>query len=295
VTRNPGESAPRHGFSLAWVVVSYFLICGGLCAAMAGYALTGTEDPYAIGAALFVGAAVGGFLAGRASPHRSYLEPALAAALVVGSIIAFVYTTPLGKMMVDRHRDQIMRVALQLGGIGAAGGFLGALVGEAMQKSAHGVRMLGWIIQALFIAGGALFAAVTAAAVVLLSEAAQAALVQSWLGGINQDQPLVSEDRVTAAAVIAGSVAAFVSGLVIQMGAPRRVLFPAAVGALLVMFGAVMAIGVAAKRADEMVAPAAFFAAVAAALALVGALVVFLVRRARGRLSPEAVQDKNET
>jgi hypothetical protein len=293
VTRNPGESAPRHGFSLAWVVVSYFLICGGLCAAMAGYALTGTEDPYAIGAALFVGAAVGGFLAGRASPHRSYLEPALAAVLVVGSMVAFVYSTPLGKVMVERHRDEVMRTALQLGGIGAAGGFLGALVGEAMQRQVHGVRFLGWMIQAIFIACGALFAAATAAALSLLSEAAQAALVQSWLGTGGTDQPLVSEDRVSAAAAIAGGVAAFVGGLVTQMGAPRRVLFPAGAGAALVMFGAVLAIGVAARRTGEMVAPAAFFAAVAAALALVGALVVFLIRRSRGRLSPEAVSDKN--
>jgi hypothetical protein len=59
-------------FSLSWVVVGYFLICGGVCAAAAAYAGAGTRDPNAGYAAFFVGAALGGFLSGRASPHRSF-------------------------------------------------------------------------------------------------------------------------------------------------------------------------------------------------------------------------------
>jgi hypothetical protein len=284
VTRNPTHAPDAARFSLGWVVVSYFLTCGGLCAAAAGYALTGTDDPYAIGAALFVGAALGGFLAGRASPHRSYAEPVLAALLVVGSIIAFVYATPVGRLVVQQHRDQIVRVGLQLGGVGAVGGLLGALVGEATQPAAHGVHAFGWVIRAIAIAAGALFAAGTATGLFLLSDAAQAAMVQSWTG-VRSGQPLIPEDRVAIAAASAGAVAAFLAGLVTQMGAPRRALLPAAIGAALVTGGAVVAIGWAAGRAGELVAPAAIFALMAAAIALVGALVSFLVGRATGRLS----------
>jgi hypothetical protein len=284
VTRNPTHDPAAARFSLGWVVVSYFLTCGGLCAAVAGYALTGTDDPYAIAAALFVGAALGGFLAGRASPHRSYVEPVLAALLVVGSVIAFVYATPVGRIMVEQNRDQIARVALQLGGVGAVGGLLGALVGEATQPAAHGVHAFGWVIRAIVIAAGALFAAGTAAGLVLLSDAAQAAMVQSWTGA-RAGQPLVSEDQVAVAAATAGGLAAFLAGLVTQMGAPRRALLPAAIGAALVVGGAVLALGWAAGRLVDLIAPAAFFAAAAAAVALVGALLAFLVGRATGRLS----------
>jgi len=290
VARNPGIEGQASGFSLAWVVVSYFLICGGLCAAVTGYALTGTDDPYTIGAALFVGAGLGGFLAGRASPHRSYLEPALAAAVVVASVVAFIYSTPLGRLLVESHRDEVVRAALQLGGVGSAGGLLGALIGEATQRRRHGDRAFGWIIHATFIAAGALFAASTAAGLVLLNEAAQVAILQSWTGG-RPDQPLLSEHRVTVAVAAAGAAASFATGLVTQMGAPRRALFPAAFGAGVVIAGAVMAIGWAAERAHELVGPAALFGAIAAALSLVGALVAFLVRRAAGRLSDGPVSE----
>jgi hypothetical protein len=291
VRRNPGHARPRAGFSPGWVVVSYFLICGGLCAAIAGYALTRTSDPYVIGAALFVGAGLGGFLAGRASPHRSYLEPVLAAALVVASFVAFVYSTPLGRLVVEMHKDQVVRSAAQLGGVGALGGFLGALVGEATQPPEPGGRFLGWLVHAIFVAAGALFAAVTAAALLLLNEAAQAALAQSWTGGVDPSRPLISEDRVTLAAAVSGALGAFLAGLVTQLGAPRRVLVPAALAAALVIGGAVLAIGWAAQRVDELVGPAAFFAGVAAALALVGALAAFLLGRATGRLSRGGVSE----
>lgn len=284
MTRNPAIARRDARFSLAWVVVSYFLISGGLCAAIAGYALTRTTDPYAIAAALFVGAAVGGFLAGRASPHRSYLEPALAALLVVGSLVAFVYSTPLGRVLVEQYRREVLTVSLELGGVGAAGGLLGALLGEATQPGPHGEPRFGWIVQAVFIAAGALFASATAAAVTLLGEAAQAAIVQSWTGGA-AGRPLLSEGRVAVAAAVCGALTAFLGGLVTQMGAPRLALLPAAIGSALVVAGAVLAIGWAAGRPADLVGAAAIFGAVAAVVAIVGAAISYAIRRAGGRLS----------
>ncbi|HTE54376.1 MAG TPA: hypothetical protein VK698_26155 [Kofleriaceae bacterium] len=287
----PNEGSPGARFSLPWVVVSYFLICGGLCAAVAGYALTRTQDPYVIAAALFVGAAVGGFLAGQASPHRSYAEPVLAALLVVGSVVAFVYSTPLGRVLVEQHRDQVVRVAFELGGVGALGGLLGAIVGEATQPAAHGVHTFGWVIQGIFISAGALFSAGILAALILLNEAAQAAVVQTWTGGGGAGQPLLSEDRLTLVAVVTGATASFLGGLITQLGAPRRALFPAALGAALIMGGAVMGIGWAARRATELVGAAAIVAAMAGVIALVGALISFLIGRATGRLSSGGAPD----
>jgi hypothetical protein len=293
VRRNPGKDRSAARFSPGWVVVSYFLNCGGLCAAVTAYALTGTDDPYAIGAAMFVGAGLGGYLAGRGSPHRSYLEPALAAVLVVGSVVAFVYSTPLGRLLVDWHRDQVVRAALQLGGIGAVGGLLGALVGEATQPARQHERTIGWVIQGVFIAAGALFAAMTAAGLMLANEAAPAVLFQTWTGNFDLSRPLVSADRASMAATAAGAAASFVAGLVTQLGAPRRALFPAAAGAALVIGGAVLAIGWAAGRVEKLIAPAALFGALAAALAVVGALLAYLVGRATGRLADGRHSDEH--
>ena len=275
----------RNSFSIGWVIVSYFLICGGVCVAIGGYALAGARQPSAGYAAFFVGAALGGAMAGRASPHRSYLEPALAAALVVGSVLAFVNSTPMGRLLVASYHDQVIRSAEVLAGLGAGGGLLGALVGEATQPRDPRLLGLRWLGLSLFISAGAVLSAGTFAALLLLNKAAEKALGQILTGGIDPHQPLLSQDRVALAATAAGVGAAFLGGLVTQLGAPRRALVPAMLGPLLVMGGAVLAIGAAAGRGHQLVGPAVVVGAFAAAVALVGALCAYLVGRATGRLS----------
>lgn len=276
-------------FSLSWVFVSYFLICGGVCAAAAAYAAVGARDPGAGYAAFFVGAAVGGFLSGRASPHRSYLEPALAAALVVASLMAFVYATPMGRLGVAMARSEVdvdvWKHAAVAGGLGFGGGFFGAILGEATQPKAPGLLPLRWLLLAIFISAGALFAASTAAVILLANDAARAALAQMWTGGIDPSRPLVTEDRVVVLGAAAASAASILAGVVTQVGAPRRVLLPAAGGTFLVMSGALLAVAAAGKRLAQFVGTAISFGALAGAVAMVGAFVVYLLARARGRLA----------
>lgn len=276
-------------FSLSWVFVSYFLICGGVCAAAAGYAAMGAREPSAGYAAFFVGAALGGFLSGRASPHRSYLEPALAAALVIASLMAFVYATPMGRLGVAMARSEVnvdvWRHAAIAGGVGFAGGFFGAIIGEATQPKAPGLLPLRWLLLAVFISAGALFAASTAAVILLANDAARAALGQMWTGGIDPGKPLVTEDRVVLVAAAAAASAAILGGVVTQVGAPRRMLLPAAGGTFLVMTAALCAVAAAGHRLKQYVGTAVSFGALAGAVAMVGAFVVYLLARARGRLA----------
>jgi len=276
-------------FSLGWVVVSYFLICGGVCAAAAAYALMGARDPGAGYAAFFVGAALGGVLAGRASPHKSYLEPALAATLVVASLMAFVYATPMGRLGVEMARSEanvdIWRHAAIAGGLGFGGGFFGAIVGEATQPRSPGLLPLRWLLLAIFISAGALFAATTFAVVLLANDAARAALGQMWTGGIDPSKPLVTEDRVILLAAAAAATASLLGGVVTQLGAPRRMLLPAAGGTFLVMSGALLGVAAAGRRLGQFVGTALAFGALAGAVAMVGAFVVYLLARARGRLA----------
>jgi hypothetical protein len=276
-------------FSLSWVVVSYFLICGGVCAAAAGYAAVGAREPGAGYAAFFVGAALGGFLSGRASPHRSYLEPALAAALVVASLMTFIYATPMGRLGVAMARSEVnvdvWRHAAIAGGLGFGGGFFGAILGEATQPKAPGLLPLRWYLLAVFIAAGALFAATTTAVILLANDAAKAALGQMWTGGVDPSKPLVTEDRVVLLAAAAAATASILGGVVTQLGAPKRMLLPAAAGTFTVMTGALLGVAAAAHRMKQMAGTALAFGALAGAVAMVGAFVVYLLARARGRLA----------
>ena len=276
-------------FSLSWVFVSYFLICGGVCAAAAGYAAVGARDPSAGYAAFFVGAALGGVLSGRASPHKSYLEPALAAALVVASLMAFVYATPMGRLGVEMARSEahvdVWRHAAIAGGLGFGGGFFGAVIGEATQPKAPGMLPLRWLLLSVFINAGALFAATTAAVIALANDAARAALGQMWLGGIDPSKPLVTEDRVVLLAAAAASTASILGGVITQLGAPQRMLLAAFGGTFLVMSGALLGVAAAGHRLGQFVGTALAFGALAGAVAMAAAFVVYLLARARGRLA----------
>jgi len=275
-------------FSLSWVVVSYFLICGGVCAAAAGYAAVGARDPGAGYAAFFVGAALGGVLSGRASPHKSYLEPALAAALVVASLMLFVYATPMGRLGMAMARSEanvdVWRYAAIAGGLGFAGGFFGAVVGEATQPKAPGMLTVRWLLLAIFISAGALFASVTAAVIALANDAAKAALAQMWTGGIDPSKPLVTEDRVVVLGAAAAATAAILGGVVTQLGAPRRILLPAFGGTFLVMSAALLGLAAAGKRLSQFVGTALAFGALAGAVAMVGGLVTYAIRRGGGKV-----------
>jgi hypothetical protein len=280
----------RNPFSIGWIIVSYFMICGGLWAALAAYALMGAEDPIAVGAAVFAGSAFGGVLAGRASPHRSYIEPALAAMLVVGSLYAFVHSTSLGRILITSYHREVTHTAWILAGVGAGGGLFGAFIGEATQPRSPSLLGLRWVLLSAIITSGALFASLTVATLSLVNEAAEQALGQVLASGhLDQNQGVLSETRVAGAAIAAAVTGAVLGGLVTQMGAPRRMLLPAMAGAFLVLGGLVIAGGAVVHRAGAVAGPAALVGAAGAVLALLGALLAYAAGRATGRLSGSGV------
>src|SRR5688500_19068544 len=102
------------GFSMGWVLVSYFVICGGfvLTAVVMGLAkVTGSWTGYAT---FGIGAFVGGFFAGRASPHSSVVEPAVGGVLMIVTIIGFFAATPLGAILYDVAQDAVIKESLIL-------------------------------------------------------------------------------------------------------------------------------------------------------------------------------------
>lgn len=263
------------GFSLGWVLVAYFMICGGfvLTAVIFGVAkVSGSWTGYAT---FGIGAFVGGFFAGRASPHKSVAEPAIGGALMVLSIVAFFAATPLGQVLYDTARDAALREALILGGIALAGGLAGAVVGE--KSSAGGPRSGGlrWLGLSTLITTGAMFAALTATAALLIHQAASDAAQPS----------LDSASGTTTAFVVALAIASFLGGMVTQMAAPARVLLASGGGAF-VAIGAVGLLGIAtaggdAKGSGEAGVGIAIVAAAAFLIGLIGAAIGWMAVRSR--------------
>jgi hypothetical protein len=302
---------------LRWIVISYFLIGGGIALAagilMAAWIVSGAIDvaalarlaeraagdslepgslpPAITGAAIAgtltfaAGAALGGFFAGRASPHRSYLEPALAAALVVGSVAALIHSTPMGKLAVSFVRAEVEVMTSVLVATGLFAGLVGAVLGELASgnpRSAGAWRQTGI---AVLITAGALLAAVTFAAILLINEAAEMALRNIVANQHGREGPLVEvpAGRLIGFAIVAAVAASAIGGAVTQLATAGRSLGPPAVAAGLVLGGLGIALAALAPQIDWLGAAALALGAGAALLAASAAALVRVAGGARRR------------
>ena len=265
-------------FSPSWVIASFLMICGGLAIVFGGAVAAGFRSELAAYGAFALGAAIGGFTAGRASPHRSFLEPAIAAVLVVVVILAFARATPVGKLAIAMFPDAVTAVSLRLGGIGFAAGLVGALAGELITRGPPPAGAIRWIWTSTLVTAGALIVASTAAGVILLNEAAERAIEQFFRGELGQ-RPLIEEGRVAITIALSTAAASFLGGMVTQMAAPRRLLLAAASGAFLSVGGVVLVSGAATGDLLDLAIPAAATGAIAALIAWAGALLGRLISR----------------
>jgi hypothetical protein len=161
-----------NGFSFASVILSYFLVGGGMFTAT----LVGSElhlgSKLAAYALFAAGAFVGGFVAARASRGQTILEPAIGAVAVVATIVGLAAATPIGKLIWVMAQDQTMTFVGSVGLAGIVGALVGAflsekLLGEATQSS------IPWIVYtALSTFGGCLLATLFASLVFLGDNAA---------------------------------------------------------------------------------------------------------------------------
>lgn len=232
------------------------------------------------------GAAIGGFFAGRASPHKSYAEPAIAAALVVGSLVLLIYSTPMGEIAVGFTRGHVERIASTLGAVGLIAGLGGAVLGELATFGTGRAGPIRWTGIAILITAGALFAATLFAAIVLLNETAEAALRNyfAWEAE-GRRGPLVEVPigRIVGLGVSAVAVAAVLGGAVSQLAAPKRMVGPAAIAALIVLGGAGAGVIAALPDNQSLPPPIVGGAFAGAAVAAASAFITLAVRRAFGQ------------
>jgi hypothetical protein len=154
-------------FSFASVILSYFLVGGGMFTATLVGSELRLQSEY-VGFALFaVGAFAGGFVAARASRGQTILEPALGAIAVVATIVGLAATTPIGKLIWAMASEQTMKFVGAVGVTGIAGALVGAFIsekvfGEATQSS------LPWIIYTAMSAFGACLLATLFASIIFV-------------------------------------------------------------------------------------------------------------------------------
>jgi len=156
-----------NGFSLASVILSYFLVGGGMFTATLIAGQLHLANPLAGYVALAAGAFVGGFVAARASRGRTVLEPALGAVAVVATTVALAGTTPVGKLIWAIAQDQTLRFVAELGVTGLVGALIGALLGEKLFGEATRSAIPWLLYAALSVFGACLLATLFASLLVL--------------------------------------------------------------------------------------------------------------------------------
>jgi hypothetical protein len=152
-----------NGFSFASVILSYFLVGGGLFAGTLALGFLHTTNEVVGYLFLAAGAAVGGFIAARASRGSTILEPAIGAVAVIATIVGLAAGTGLGQLIWAVAQDQTIKFIALVGGTCAAGALVGAFVSEKVFGEAT-TSSLPWLIYtALSTFGACLLATLIAA------------------------------------------------------------------------------------------------------------------------------------
>jgi hypothetical protein len=155
------------GFSFSSLVMGYFLVGGGMFAATLAAAYVPSTSEYVGYALIAAGAFVGGFIAARASPGATIIEPTIGAVAVVATIVGLAAGTQMGQAIWAQAHNETIKFVGFVGGASLVGAFLGAflserLLGEATRSS------IPWIVYTgLSVFGGCLLAFLATAGLML--------------------------------------------------------------------------------------------------------------------------------
>ncbi len=144
----------NRGFSFASVVLSYFLVAGGLLSGLFVVSVVsqhpGAGLVYAFAA---LGAFLGGFIAARASPGSTIVEPMIGAVLLVGTIAGLILSTA-GTTVWQIAPDEVKKFAAIYAACSVVGALAGAFLSEKLLGESTTAE-LPWIAYAAFSTYGA--------------------------------------------------------------------------------------------------------------------------------------------
>lgn len=170
------------GFSVASVVLSYFLVGGGMFVGLLLAGLIKTESEMVVYGLMAVGASVGGFVAARASLGSTILEAAIGAVAVVATVVGLAAGTAIGKVLWHVAPDATMKFVGTVGGAATVGAIAGAFLSEKLLGESS-TSSLPWIAYAALATFGASVLA-TVFASVLASGASSEADVDGLAKGL---------------------------------------------------------------------------------------------------------------
>lgn len=258
------------GFSFASVILSYFMVGGGLFAGTLLAAKLGIESDYFAIAVMALGTFAGGWFAARASRHSTIVEPGLGALGVVATTVALAATTDLGKMIWAFAQDETIRFVSIMGATSLIGALVGAflsekLLGEATRSS------LPWILYAAFATFGTCVLAVLFTSIAFAQHYVNAAVANGGAGG---ELTTASADQIGATVVIGIAAGCLLSGLAVGASSRTRPLLAALVGGGLGVAGffALIAAYTMREATNDIIAGFALLSAGGAVVTLVGAL-----------------------
>ncbi|HEY0990455.1 MAG TPA: hypothetical protein VGD80_25555 [Kofleriaceae bacterium] len=245
------------GFSFASVILSYFLVGGGMFSATLVAYQVHISGEIALYAALAGGALVGGFVAARASRGETILEPALGAIAVIATIVGLAAATSMGEQLWASAHDQTLKF---IGGVGVSsviGAVVGAYIAEKLGEATR--SSVPWLIYtAMSVFGACLLATLVASTFMIAQHKAEASETESGVVG-----------------VVGIAIGCLIAGFAVGASARTRPLFASFLGgglgiagyvALIIKLGTALGSG----PDSEVIAGLAILAAAGAVVTLIG-------------------------
>lgn len=203
--------------SISSILLSYFLVAGGLALGIILFAKMGGGGKALFYAMLGVGGVIGGFVAARGSRDATIIEPAIGGLLVIVSMVVVFVGTEIGGVLWNVAQDEVIEIVGLAGGAAAAGAIVGALLSEKL-VAGYAQGSLEWLVLIAFTMLGACIVAFIVACGVAVRG---------------------TTDASTLAGVYFGAMAggALLAGLAVGASAPRRMLLLSLVGAVIGVMG----------------------------------------------------------
>jgi hypothetical protein len=207
---------PQQGFSFASVVLSYFLVGGGVFSAMLVMALAGINGEIPGYLMMAGGAFVGGFIAARASRGSTIVEPAIGAIAVIATIVGLAAGTAIGQFLWRVSPGETAKFVALMGGLAAGGAIGGAFLSEKLLGEAS-LSSGPWILYTAFATFGACLLATVFGSVILAGSGSA---------------ETGNADSIAKALLIGIAAGCFVAGIAVGASARSRPLGAAFLGSV---------------------------------------------------------------
>jgi hypothetical protein len=262
------------GFSFASVILSYFLVAGGMFSAtLVAYELK-INGEIAAYASLAIGAFVGGFVAARASPGETILEPAIGAIAVIATIVGLAASTSMGEQLWASAHDQTLKFIGAVGLSSVVGAVLGAFLAERLLGEATRSSVPWLLYTAMSVFGACLLATLLGSIFLLRQHGAEATDSQSGV-----------------VMVIGIAVGCLIAGFAVGASARVRPLFAAFLGGGIGLAGYVtLILKLASAAKDEAMAGVIVMGVGGAIVTLVGTALGWAMLGRKNVTGPDPAQ-----